>query len=694
MAERGQVERGHIDAQHPWPWLDPFTEGARDFFNGRDEDVRALQRSVLATPVCVLFGKSGLGKTSLLLAGLLPLLPERLVLAVPLRRIEHGAGAPGLSAQMLRALDEAVAKSTLHTVANTTGQAISSDPVSALWERLHDRRQQLQDAQGRRWTVLFVFDQFEEIFTLQTDEGLRQLTFRELGDLLENRVPPQVSVRLDTHDELLDHLDLDSQPAKFLISLREDFLPELEIWADMIPRLGPNRYRLMPMTTEQAWAAVQKTGGDLVDARAAKRIVEFLGRQGAQAGLTQTGVTQPLRQSRRIEPALLSLVCASLNADRLAQQPPATQLDVSQLETRGAQILDRFYDDALASLVPAQRTQTARWIEANLITEGGTRRPYPLDAVDRALRPALRELVNQRLLRVQNTEQGDQIELVHDRLAAVALNRARVGQQQADAAALMKREKDLAELELFKQRARAAELAEERANLERARAEEAVAASRLARRLLVGLATMMVAAIGIAVWAMSERSRAVNEAENAKTATEQAQRQASHGVQSAVALASARDAADKALEAAKLLGSDKPDRSAQAKALLSAADRSYKTAVQAASAPADCPAGRRLYPQVAGKAQLADIEPLVTTLRAEGFIVPRTDVVGTEKMPNSTEVRYFRKSDEGWALAATAVLAKAGLPGVPARYVRGYEDSTSVRPCHYELWLVGASGKS
>ena len=148
------------------------------------------------------------------------------------------------------------------------------------------------------------------------------------------------------------------------------------------------------------------------------------------------------------------------------------------------------------------------------------------------------------------------------------------------------------------------------------------------------------------------------------------------------------------MEAAKLLGSDKPDRSAQAKLLLSAADRSYKSAVQAASAPADCPAGRRLYPQVATKEVRAAIVPLAPILRAEGFIVPEAEVVGAEKMPNSTEVRYFRKSDEGWALSATAALAKAGLPGVPARYVRGYEDSPTVRPCHYELWLVGASGKS
>ena len=50
-----------IDAEHPWPWLNAFPEYAAQFFNGRDQDSEALLRCVLAAPVTVLLGKSGLG---------------------------------------------------------------------------------------------------------------------------------------------------------------------------------------------------------------------------------------------------------------------------------------------------------------------------------------------------------------------------------------------------------------------------------------------------------------------------------------------------------------------------------------------------------------------------------------------------------------------------------------------------------
>ena len=84
-----------------------------------------------------------------------------------------------------------------------------------------------------------MLDQFEEIFTLQPDERRRLQTFQQLGDLLENRVPPSVAARLDHQEELIDRIDFDNQPYRFLVSLREDFLPELEAWTDLIPRLGP-----------------------------------------------------------------------------------------------------------------------------------------------------------------------------------------------------------------------------------------------------------------------------------------------------------------------------------------------------------------------------------------------------------------------------------------------------------------------
>lgn len=665
------AERRSIDAQNPWPWLDPFTESAASFFNGRDEDAQALLRSVLATPACVLFSKSGLGKTSLLLAGIFPLLRARNLLPVYLRA-EQGAGAAGFSSQLLRALDDAIGLAGLHWSEANDHSPSDADDVALLWERLHDRRRRLIDAGGKRWMVVFVLDQFEEVFTLEADEQRRRQISEQLGDLVENRMPPSMAQRLDRHEDLVDHIDQDSQAYRFLLALREDFLPELEAWADIIPRLGPNRYRLMPMSREQALDAVAKTGGELVDAKSAELIVDFLGRQSTSAA------GRVVRESRRIEPALLSLVCSSLNADRLAKRPPAQRLDVSDLENRGAQILDRFYDEAFAGLPEAQRLQAARWVESELITAGGTRRPYPLSAADGAFLPALRHLVDRRLLRIENTEQGDQVELVHDRLALVALRRAQLVQQRTEETERLQREKEAAE---------------------RARDKAAVSAARRTRWLAMAFA----AAVAVAWWADHEGTRRASEAlAEAKKASEQASeaadqsklkaelaRQALQGAQSAL------DAAAKASEAAKLLRSDQPNRVSEANALLSEASNAYQNASRDVNQLQACPDGRRIYPHIGDEADRAIVtDKLGPALRAAGFIVPKVQVLAPEKMPRTIEVRYFRDDEKNGALAASAALATAGLPGVAAMYVSGYENSTSIRPCHYELWLKPGSALS
>jgi hypothetical protein len=705
------AELGRVDAEHPWPWLEPFTETAKGFFNGRTDDIAALERSVLARPVCVLFGKSGLGKTSLLLAGLFPRLRDQALLPVPLRRLEHGTAAAPLATQLLRALHDAAQQAGLHWSGSAASPA-PDDDVATLWELLHDRARPLVDAAGGRWSVVFVLDQFEEIFTLQADEQARLHTFQQLGDLLENRVPPAVVARMDAHEELLDRIDFDNQRYRCVVALREDFLPELENWTELIPRLAANRCRLLPMSAPQALDAVQMTGGALVDADAAARIVDFLARQAAQGAAGRA-----VRESRRIEPALLSLICASLNAERLAREPPGAMLDVANLETRGARILDRFYDDAFAALDEAQRGPAARWLEANLITEGGTRRPYPMAAVDSALAPALRRLVDRRLLRIESGENGDQIELVHDRLAAVALRRAQASQQQAEVAQRLRTERDAAALEVLEQKARAAELAREREALERKSADDrlalarlresqAVAASQRIRRSVLALVVVLVLLLGLSLWAVSERQRAVaaqrdavaaqRTAEQARRDAEEAlaaQRQSSEQAQRQYAekrvLEQTRDtAAAKVQEASRLLESNQPDKRSQANVLLTEANRAYKSTPPAPAPAAACPDGRRIYPQVGDAADRDDVDRVAPALREAGFIVPRTEVVVRSKMPSSTEVRYFRRNEEEGAIWATVALSKAGLRGVPARYVAGSENSAAIRPCHYELWLV------
>ena len=121
-------------------------------------------------------------------------------------------------------------------------------------------------------------------------------------------------------------------------------------------------------------------------------------------------------------------------------------------------------------------------------------------------------------MRIETTEQGDQIELVHDRLAAVALQRAQATQRQAEAAERLRREKEAAELEVLKQRARSTEIAQESARLEQARAEDAVRAARRARRLTAAMAVVGVIAFAAAFVAWNQRERAAVARQDAEAA--------------------------------------------------------------------------------------------------------------------------------------------------------------------------------
>ena len=61
-----------LDPENPWLGLSSYTEETRAYFHGRDEEAAELARRVQRKLLTVLFGQSGLGKTSLLRAGLVP----------------------------------------------------------------------------------------------------------------------------------------------------------------------------------------------------------------------------------------------------------------------------------------------------------------------------------------------------------------------------------------------------------------------------------------------------------------------------------------------------------------------------------------------------------------------------------------------------------------------------------------------
>ena len=155
-----------LDKDNPWPGLASFEEDAHAFFFGREHEIKLLQDHVLDSPVTVLYGCSGLGKTSLLQAGLFPALREQHFLPIYVR-FELKPGAAPLTLQLHHAVRNSIQ-------ADVPDPMLPSDTES-LWEYLHRNDFELWSARNYLLTPLIVLDQFEELFTI----GERVLSRRQ-----------------------------------------------------------------------------------------------------------------------------------------------------------------------------------------------------------------------------------------------------------------------------------------------------------------------------------------------------------------------------------------------------------------------------------------------------------------------------------------------------------------------------------
>ena len=458
-----------VDASHPWLGLDFFTEETRRFFYGREEEIAELARRVQRKPLTILFGQSGLGKTSILRAGLVPRLRPEGYCPVYVR-IAYGSDAPSPSEQ----IKQAILRTTLASGAWTrTGVAVAGE---TLWEFLHHRDDTLRDASGRTLTPLLIFDQFEEIFTLaQSDDFGRERAaefIQDLADLVENRAPKAVETRIEHEESSSERFDFTRCDYRILIALREDYLAPLEGLKGVMPSITQNRMRLARMNGAQALAAVLKPGGALVSEEVAEAIVRFVA-GGAELA------------NAEVEPSLLSLICRELNNARIAQGRGEISTDL--LAGSHASILSEFYQRALADQPPGVH----RIIEDELLTESGFRENVAAERVLKdfaaagAAPDALATLVNRRLLRIEERLDVRRVELTHDVLCGV-VGAARAARQEREA-------RDAAERELVAQRAR--ELATRQA---------------LARaRIVAGVcAVLAIGAVGSAVFGYLNMQRA------------------------------------------------------------------------------------------------------------------------------------------------------------------------------------------
>ncbi|MBN3753230.1 hypothetical protein G3N95_09760 [Paraburkholderia sp. Tr-20389] len=426
----GPVSPQQLDPQNPWPGLASYDESSWEFFSGRSMESEELLRRILDEPVTVLFGKSGLGKSSLLKAGVFPRLRDKGYLPVLVRlQIRPGAGA----------LIDQLALALFETLRTWGVDHAPPQPGQSLWAYLHTPGREFWTKHNHMTQPVFVLDQFEELFTLGRAVLEEVAAFREaLADLAENRIPATLMQRVKEIDEDEEEIDTEAMPYKIVLSLREDFLADLEDWRPIMPSLRHNRMRLLPMGTKQALQAVYNTQtAHLVTEPLARKIVDFLSRGAAH----DDHASIEARALRTVEPALLSLFCLGVNEHR--KQAGAQQITSEMFEGEKDTIVIAFYRRCLQVFPDRVR----HFVEDKLITEHGYRNSYSTDdaiANGYVTAEELTALVDGRLLRLEQQHGTDRVELTHDILTKAALEeRDRRRVEERVAAAQLQRRKML-----------------------------------------------------------------------------------------------------------------------------------------------------------------------------------------------------------------------------------------------------------
>lgn len=214
----------------PYVGLTYFTEADSAVFFGREAERRLISTTLLASRFTVIYGESGVGKSSLLRAGAVHDLRELALRELSEGRSGNGGRRPSHVALVFADWqDDPVAKLDLAIAEAAAAYGLPAKPVGATtFYELIERWAELLDT-----TLVIVLDQFEEylLYHPAADDDLGV----GLAQAIEN---PDLSVR-------------------FAIGIREDALAKLDRFEDLIPNLFDNYVRVDHLDEAAGEAAIR-----------------------------------------------------------------------------------------------------------------------------------------------------------------------------------------------------------------------------------------------------------------------------------------------------------------------------------------------------------------------------------------------------------------------------------------------------
>lgn len=459
-------------AQHlayRYPGARPFAPDQQHLFFGRDRAVRELHNLLQMSQLVVLYSKSGLGKSSLINAGLLSRIDEEgRWQPITIRFNAWTEGKTDTPTQITRDL-------LLRDFDQPTFLPKIFPDDRSLWYAAKTRQLNSESAANtaQRNTgkgFLLIFDQFEELFTYP-DEAMQQFA-RQLAELLQTGVPQRIrkmaELFLRAQPDLLteeEEAALESRlDIRILCAIRSDRMSLLDRLSGHVPQILSQRYELQSLNTTEARSAIEhpaQKAGDFITPpftyapSALDTMLSYLTKGGAQP----------------IESFQLQILCQSIEQYVVRTSDYFIESgDIGDPE----QVFRDYYDNQIALIQnPAEQLAARRLIEEGLVYEKEQRRLTLFDVQIHETYgisdDLLRRLVDTHLLRAEpNLRGGYTYELSHDTLVAPVLKaknrRVEAENRAAEAEAERQRQAERAEAE----RQREAELTEERRKRQKA----------------------------------------------------------------------------------------------------------------------------------------------------------------------------------------------------------------------------------
>ncbi len=370
-----------MTTKNPWLGLASYEEPKNDgndyLFCGRDEETLDVVRLIDNNLFITLYGSSGIGKTSLLRAGVIPILRRKDYFPLYVR-LSQEPGEISYAEAVVRKLQ----KSGLTKESSIAMKHPEGNDRLYLWNYFATTRF-LKD--GREVYPVIILDQFEEVFR-EGDKAKAELLLKQIYLLLndELEMPEESGYSADTN-------------YRFVASIREDFLFVLEdsIDENSLDLYKNNRYRLRPMKPEQARQVVLVPGKSCIEESEKDKVADRI-------------VALAKRDKRGdIDTLLLSLVCAG-SFDKKAGE----KITLSDLAVWKNNPMEVYYQEAIKGLSANQ----VRYIQQHLIRDDGSRRRVDVEEVKAAFGEATYQHLTQGANRLFAVGDKGQVELLHDQL--------------------------------------------------------------------------------------------------------------------------------------------------------------------------------------------------------------------------------------------------------------------------------------